>query len=595
MDNKFQTFEHTVLNISSTIFEQVDQTNILRSRLNRLRQSVQSLVEGKITPHLIDRNTLSNVLHNIKHLMRKHYPQFYLTHLDPSFYYSNGKFIYSRNHASLYITIKFPLSSLERPLKLYKVISLPVPVHHNVTSKHATQLLTLPDYFAITPHHDHYLPLSSKDLINCHHDSVMLCDINLALTPITALDCTMALYSNNRHQIQDLCDFRFTQNLLKPDIIELSETTALVYNSKNLILDCPREKKIIPGCSFCIVYIPCTCSLSTDTLYYSPRLVKCYNTSTSITVVHPVNLALFQQFFDDSSLNNIFGDTKFPKPINFSIPKFQFYNNTFSDVLANDKKDHLSLKKIAKAVKKDQKIFHNLAEPLLDGLIAIPQGWPDVNSLIAFSAIGIAIVSLLLSLLMFCKMRKMAASLLIMQQVKGSASATVPSFIFHVESQTTPSYTDFLQSEFSWTHASVIVGAVVLVILLVITILMYRSKTRKFTFIALELTSGGDCVIVPVMHLSLCPSYYHFSKPRIRDVSLASFPSLRLNVQWSPFCVTDKRTDTIMAVPGSIDLNLFTYFRVKKIIQQPFSAYVLTIHNNYGFSLNNHTSGTSPP
>lgn len=55
-----------------------------------------------------------------------------------------------------------------------------------------------------------------------------------------------------------------------------------------------------------------------------------------------------------------------------SIPKFTFFKHTIRDVLANDHKAHLNLKKIASAVKNDQKIFKSLAEPLLDGQIQIP-------------------------------------------------------------------------------------------------------------------------------------------------------------------------------------------------------------------------------
>ena len=85
INNKFQTFQHTVLNISSVILNQVDQTNILWGRLNRLGQAVQSLVQGRIIPHLISKQTLSHVLQTIKLCMRKHYSQFYLSHLDPRF------------------------------------------------------------------------------------------------------------------------------------------------------------------------------------------------------------------------------------------------------------------------------------------------------------------------------------------------------------------------------------------------------------------------------------------------------------------------------------------------------------------------------
>ncbi|KAK3097873.1 hypothetical protein FSP39_014042 [Pinctada imbricata] len=431
---KLINLQYTILNISDFILNQVENANVLRKRFTVLELAVQDLVKGRITPHLIDRPTLTKVLRHLHSHIRKSFKQFYLTHIDPNYYYANAKFVYARRGSQLYVTVKFPLSSLNKPLNLYKVISLPVPVKNNSSlTMHATQLHSLPDYFAITPHHDHYLQLSSKDLVNCQHDSVILCDMNLALTPITVPDCTMALFSNNPVQIKKLCDFRFTQSLLRPNIIELTATSALVYNSDNLVLNCPKEQKIVPGCNFCVVHIPCRCSLSTKTLFFLPRLVDCYNSSETMTMVHPVNLALLQEFFDETKLMNIFGDTTFTKPINLSVPEFQFYNHSFSSIVANDQKAHLSLKKIAKAVKNDQKIFKTLSEPLLDGVISISADWPDLNAILAFSSLGAATLALFLCTFMFCKMRKMATALYILQQVQTVTSSTVPSFIYRNE------------------------------------------------------------------------------------------------------------------------------------------------------------------
>ena len=589
MNFKFKDFENTVLNISSIILKQVDKANVLRSKFSNLEQAVQNLVDGRLTPYLIDSSTLTSVLHSINSKLRRSYKQFFLIHTDPNYYYSNANFVYARNHSSLYVTLKFPISSLRQPLKLYKVVSLPVPVKDTTSSDmHATQLLSLPDYFAITPHHDYYLPLSSSDLLNCQHDSIILCDINLVLTPITFPDCTMALFANDRNQIKKSCDFRFTQKLLKSQIIELTATSALVYNSKNLILDCPKEQQIVPGCAFCIIHVPCRCSVSTSTLYFSPRLVNCYNTSVAMTIVHPVNLALLQEFFDDSKLMSIFGDTTFPSPINLSVPEFQIYNHSFSEVIAKDQKDHLSLKKIATAVKKDQKVFQSLAEPLVDGLIDISPDWPDLNAWLAISSLGVAIVAICASAYMFFKMRKMSVALLVLQQVQNVSSQTLPSFIYKVETEKdedSDNTVELLTSEFSWVHASIIIGVLVMCIMTIVLVVLYKIKSKKGTFLALELTSGGSCVMVPLMSLSLCPSYYKINRPVIRDIAISSFPTRNLIGTWSKFLVTDRRTGKSFSVPHVISLSLFQYFAIKRILSQPFSAYVVLIHHNYAFPL----------
>ncbi|KAK3099326.1 hypothetical protein FSP39_002667 [Pinctada imbricata] len=587
--NKFLQFEHTVINMSDVLIQQVNKANILRSRLNKFENSIQSLVSGKITPHLISRSTLLSIIQQITKTLRKSYSQFQLTHTDPSYYFSHGKFVYARNFSSIYLTVKFPLTAHKRPLTLYKVISLPVPLKENSSSAmHATQLLSLPDYFAITKHHDHFVPIAATDLVNCVHDTEILCDMNLPLTPITIPDCTMALFSNNRDQIKKYCDFRYVPNLVKSNIIELSPTSVLVYNIKNLVLNCPSEQKVIPGCHFCVIHVPCRCSLSSDTLFFSPRLVNCYNSSSTMTRVHPVNLALLQEFFDESKLNSIFGDTTFPTPINLTIPEFQMFNHSFSNIVANDQKMHLSLKRIAKATREDQKVFKSLAEPILDGQIKLEPSWPSNTDIIALVSLSVAALCMVVLAILIFKIRKLSVALLVLQQVQHAKTQTVPSFIYNAVRPTTTessSVLNFLQEDISWSHLSVIIGIVVIVILVLILALLYKSKSKKCTSITLELTSGGTCVMIPVMELSMCPSYYDIPAPIIRGLSLTSFPGMKLMASWSPFTVTDVRTKTSFVVPNTITLNVFDYVKTKKILNQPYSAYFHVVHHDIAWSL----------
>lgn len=219
-----------------------------------------------------------------------------------------------------------------------------------------------------------------------------------------------------------------------------------------------------------------------------------------------------------------------------SIPKFTFFNHTIRDVLANDHKVHLNLKKIASAVKNDQKIFKSLAEPLLDGQIQIPQEWPNTSDIITLVSLILAGICLALCIALCIKVRKICTTLLILKEVQHAASQNVPSFIYRQPtSQTQVEETSDVFIEFTWVHASVIISVIVLVILLIVMYLLYKSKSHKGSIIALELTSGGDCVIVPITQLSLCPSYYVITKPTISDISASNFPSCKIIAKWSKF------------------------------------------------------------
>ena len=221
------SFNSKLLNLENSfnnLFEiLIYQATTLKTKFNKLEIAVESLLEEKFTIFLVQKHVLSQVIANIRQKLRKSYHKFYLLHLDASFYYSGAKFIYARHRNDLFITLKIPSSSQRLPLKLYLLITLPVPTSRNVrTTMKATQLLSLPKYFAITSHHDHFVTLTSEDLDSGVQENTILCKIYLAFTPITVPDCTMVLYANNIARIKELCNLRFLRNVLKSNIVELS-------------------------------------------------------------------------------------------------------------------------------------------------------------------------------------------------------------------------------------------------------------------------------------------------------------------------------------------------------------------------------------
>ena len=158
-----------------------------------------------------------------------------------------------------------------------------------------------------------------------------------------------------------------------------------------LALDCPNGQTIRKGCAFCIMTIPCRCSVTSDNLYLPPRLGECNNNTNDITILHPVNLALLQEFFNEDTHSTIFGDTIFDEFVNLQIPSFHIFNHSFSQYLANDNKQHISLKRIAKAMKKDGTVFQTLAASMIAGKVEVessPSLQHHWHSLVSFSVCG---------------------------------------------------------------------------------------------------------------------------------------------------------------------------------------------------------------
>ena len=62
----------------------------------------------------------------------------------------------------IYVTIKIPLTYRPKPLVLYKITSVPVPI--NETSSHSTTLLNPPTYFLMSDDNEYYASMSGSDV-----------------------------------------------------------------------------------------------------------------------------------------------------------------------------------------------------------------------------------------------------------------------------------------------------------------------------------------------------------------------------------------------------------------------------------------------
>lgn len=183
---------------------------------------------------------------------------------------------------------------------------------------------------------------------------------------------------------------------------------------------------------------------------------------------------------------------------------------------------------------KDELVFQSLTEPLLEGNIQINSSWPSVSDIIDFIALAISIIIAIFGVIFtFLKVRKLLAIIAILQSTTPLKSESqIPSFIYKALSTPTPVPSDFdlLIQNFSWNHASVLMNAIVVSLLLFCFLYnFYLQRKNRFTQIVIELTTGGECIFVPVLNLPLCPSFWKIVPPTDifhNDVSTLPFASI---------------------------------------------------------------------
>ena len=315
--------EKTFSKVSGFLTEQIEKSRQLESLFEELLEGVYDLVKGKLSPHPIKADTMLKTLQDIQSILDKKFPGFHLVYKNPSLIYHYIGTIFARKGSSLYVSVKFPISPFRRPLDLFKVKTFPIPV--NDSTNHATQLLDTPDYFAITDDLQYYILFQDEELVTCQSNSLKQCNFPKILTPAVETSCMLALFTENNALVKRLCNFRFLTYHVSSNVVLLSRTSILAYDVDVLEFDCKTGKTMNKGCKFCQMDVPCECSVLTSNSYIPARLTECHkNTSEKL---HPVNLALLQNFFEDDLLKNIGSNTLFNTLLQVDIPKFSIYNH----------------------------------------------------------------------------------------------------------------------------------------------------------------------------------------------------------------------------------------------------------------------------
>ena len=355
-------------------------------------------------------------------------------------------------------------------------------------------------------------------------------------------------------------------------------------------MECNSKHQMIHGCNFCVLKVPCQCSISTPNFYLPPRLIACNsNLKKNVTKLHPVNLVLLQKFFDNTKFQQIFGDSLFSHPLNVTVPQFKIYNHEMSHVLANDVRHHLNLSKMVEIAKNDEIVFQTLAEPLAHGLISIPESWPDIDGILAVTAIAVTAISSSLVVWMFFKMRKLTAALLTLQQIHKTKAlpSTLPSFVYTHRPTTESTQFDVFFS-MSWEHANFIF-LMFNTILLLLIILKFIKKTSitKSPRLVLEITCLDQCMFVSIMKLPLCPSRLNLNLPtavtELRIIGSCVMPVLAID--WPDFSIVNTVTTQTMDIPSFVRISILQKYHLSKILKKQFYVQIHAEHGGYLFEL----------
>ena len=270
----------------------------MQSFLNGLH----ALVKRKLSPYLVPESQLRKALAHVENTLRRRHPDFHVTNHHPSFYYQQQSVMYAYHDESFYVTVQIPISSRNDLFDMFQILTIPVPLNHSTT--HATLLDNVPDYMAVSADRSSFVEISSIDFAMCEGRPIMTCPPLQAQRTTQHPTCAASLYLQTQTK-DEYCRYRIKEDAVTPLVLEVLEGTVLLSNISEIIMTCRNQVFKKPGCMYCIYTIPCECSLMADTFQLAPRLTACKNDQDISHPIYPVNMAVLQEFFNDTDIQTI--------------------------------------------------------------------------------------------------------------------------------------------------------------------------------------------------------------------------------------------------------------------------------------------------
>ena len=576
-------------NMTILFVEELYHSLALQAGFSDFLDGIHDLMRHKLSPHIIPHNDLLHIVERINTKLHTKDIPLEVLPMDTPDMYNFYPFYWTYRDSGIYITIKFPLvlSSMGK-FDVYKIITFNVPMN-NDSFHHATALVNVPELLGFS-HNNQYYAFPTRDMINGPILDAQTA--NLPLHPLHHSSCITAIFFDEKQVIKDLCDFRVTLNSIRPSVIHLHQGQYLVLNVTTMYQKCPSGIHKISGCPFCIYSVPCFCDLETDEVYYPPRLTHCVRANETAPLEHSINLAMLLHIYELDEIRHLSAESKFQEQPLVSTPPLKVFKHNFSDLIAQDKQDDLSLKRIAESLRNDKVIFQTLADPILDDLNDV---YEDV-SLISWNSI-LTIVNAALLLIVFAalaflyyRFRILTMALTLLQQSQRVQSQDILNLNPEPGIQIIPTSPPAVTSLpiYITIHDETMLYLLITLACLIICFLIYHIMTRKFSlaYVSMEITSGRSCVMIPLIAIPYCPKFLHceimdtFTNIQIHGI-------IRPQLSWhiDTLNITNTINKQEITVPRTLSVSILQGIKLRKLLRKTFYCHLIAQHANQVFHI----------
>jgi len=159
-----------------------------------------------------------------------------------------------------------------------------------------TKIVDLPAFIAVNPGRTHYALLQQQVFRTCLGQRIRQCASGLAISSRSYHTCASALFFDMPREVIKYCHIAFHMAPVERNpLIHLQTNKYLVLSPKtaddNWVMQCTgKNSKRIGSCEFCVISLPCQCSLVAGDFSVPAHISSCKQPTNGISKLYPINL-----------------------------------------------------------------------------------------------------------------------------------------------------------------------------------------------------------------------------------------------------------------------------------------------------------------
>ena len=166
--------------------------------------------------------------------------------------------------------------------------------------------------------------------------------------------------------------------------------------------------------------------------------------------------------------------------------------------------------------------------------------------------------------------------------MNSAKSAQIPNFNYYESTTavTTTGNIDFANVDTEYhNYWNVITITLIFFSIILLLIRKFRTTSHKSNLM-LEVTDGNNCVLIHILKLQQCPSFWYLSKNVKPILDVKGCLISRLCIDWDSLEMVNKN-GTSCKFPEQIYINPYKALKLRKIFQnKSFYAHSTIVHNN---------------